>query len=56
MDSAKGKAKVNRDEKQTSSKLDEQIDKVKAYLIAFFLPEIWFLSHIFFVIVDKVIR
>lgn len=36
MDSAKGKAKVNRDEKQTSSKLDEQIDKVKAYLIVFF--------------------
>lgn len=29
MESAKGKTKVNRDEKQSASKLDEQIDKVK---------------------------
>lgn len=29
MDSAKGKTKVNRDEKQSASKLDEQIDKVR---------------------------
>lgn len=29
MDSTKGKSKTNRDEKQATAKLDEQIEKVK---------------------------
>lgn len=31
MDSAKGKSKANRDEKQATAKLDEQIEKVNLF-------------------------